>query len=62
VRKVEMIPPTNYKRPPGESSEVPPPPEERWLIPQRYGKVETSGLSVEVQTQGKNDFTLALSE
>jgi hypothetical protein len=62
VRKVRV---TGRKKPgvdPSTSSEVPPPPEEHWLIPSRYGRAETSGLTVEVTEGGKNDFVIELKD
>ena len=36
-------------------------PERRWLIPERYGSMATSGLTAEVSERGKNDVVLELS-
>jgi hypothetical protein len=42
------------------TSAVPPPPEEKHLLPERYARPDTSGLEVEVKQGEKNDFTLEL--
>ncbi len=42
------------------SSNVPPPPEEKQLLPTRYNSPATSGLVVEVKVGDKNDFVLKL--
>jgi hypothetical protein len=62
VRKVEVIDRSKPGFDYSTSSEVPPPPEERWLIPRRYGNVATSGLTVEVAEGAKNDFVLELKD
>lgn len=60
IRKVEII----DRRQPGvdysTTSEPAPPPEERWLIPERYSRYNTSGLKAEVTVGAKNDFTFEL--
>jgi hypothetical protein len=62
VRKVEVI----YRGKPAvdasATSEVPPAPEERWLIPSRYGSYETSKLTAEVREGAKNEFVLELQD
>src|SRR5262249_24487766 len=35
-------------------------PERRWVIPERYGDVATSGLTAEVMDDGKNDLIVEL--
>lgn len=40
----------------GKSAE----PQQRWLIPERYGSVETSGLTAEIAESGNKDIVLEL--
>lgn len=62
VRKSEVLPGKAPAVDASESLHLPPPPEERWLIPKRYGKVETSGLTAEVKDSGKNSIVLELKD
>ncbi|HXG11924.1 MAG TPA: carboxypeptidase-like regulatory domain-containing protein [Gemmataceae bacterium] len=62
IRKVEVIDRSKPGFDYSASSEIPPPAEERWLIPKRYGRFETSGLTVEVREGGKNEFILELKD
>lgn len=62
VRKIEVI----DRAKPGydyvEKGETAPPPEERWVTPQRYAKPETSDLTADVQSKGKNEFEFDLKD
>jgi hypothetical protein len=62
VRKVEVIDRSKPGFDYSTSSQAPPPPEERWLIPKRYGSFQTSGLTVEVPEGGKNDLVLDIRD
>ncbi len=43
------------------SSAIPPTPEQKQLLPTKYGSPTTSGLEVEVKVGDKNDFVLELN-
>ena len=37
-------------------------PQKRWVIPEHYGSVDTSGLTAEIVENGKNEIVLELQE
>jgi hypothetical protein len=39
-----------------------PPPEEKWLLPVKYGSGESSGLAASVKSEGANDFAFELPD
>jgi hypothetical protein len=41
---------------------VGPPPDEKWLLPAKYGSTATSGFTATVQASGTNDFKFDLPE
>ena len=62
IRKIEWIYPDGYQ-PPKLVDEPPRPPVEpkaRWLIPERYGDYETSGLTALVEDK-QNEFQFELT-
>jgi hypothetical protein len=62
IRKTETLPTKAPATDASESLNLPPTPDERWLIPKHYGKVETSGLTAEVSDSGKNAIVLELKD
>ena len=59
VRKVQVI----SKAPAAATDDaVGPPPDEKWLLPVKYGRSETSGLTAKVEASGPNDFKFDLPE
>jgi hypothetical protein len=60
VRKVTVVDRAKAGFDYAASTEAPPPPEEKWHLPQKYASFSTSGLSVEVTETGPNDFTFDL--
>ena len=62
IRKVQVInkgkPGVDYST----SVEPAPPPEIRWLLPERYSDFDNSGLTVEVTGNGTNEFTFDLKD
>jgi len=66
IRKVELLPGKAIKSSEGgsgeggEDDEAPPPPIEKHLIPEKYSKVTTSGLQVDVVDGQPNEFSFEL--
>ena len=59
VRKVQVI----RKAPaPAADDAVGPPPDEKWLLPMKYGNSATSGFTATVNETGENDFKFELVE
>jgi hypothetical protein len=60
VRKVQVIPSSR----PGDAPDdlVTPPPDEKWLLPMKYGYSESSGLTATVKADAKNDFKFELPD
>ncbi|MSR32615.1 MAG: hypothetical protein EXR99_14035 [Gemmataceae bacterium] len=46
----------------GASSEIPPLPEERWQIPQKFGSAQTSGLGLEIPESGNKALVIELKD
>jgi hypothetical protein len=42
--------------------QVGPPPDEKWLLPAKYGYTNTSGLAATVQADAKNEFKFELAD
>jgi hypothetical protein len=60
VRKIELI---RGERPAqAADDQAGPPPDEKWLLPVKYGYTSTSGLTAEVAADGTNDFKFELGE
>jgi hypothetical protein len=60
VRKVEVI--RGQKGEPVSDDYVGPPPDEKWLLPIKYSKAETSGLAATVREGRTNDIKLELQD
>jgi hypothetical protein len=60
VRKVEVIPSNR----PGDAPDdlATPPPDEKWLLPVKYGHTTSSGLTATVKADATNDFKFELPE
>ena len=60
VRKVQVI---KAERPANAPDDlVTPPPDEKWLLPMKYGNTTTSGFTASVKAEGKNDLKFELTE
>lgn len=62
IRKVLLIDKAKKGTDTGASSEIPPLPEERWLIPQKYGNPDTSGLGLDIPDAGNQKLILDLKD
>jgi hypothetical protein len=60
IQKVQVIPGKTSGAIPDDY--VGPPPDEKWLLPAKYGSTATSGFTATVQTGATNDFKFDLSE
>jgi hypothetical protein len=60
VRKIQVI--SGAKSPPATDDAVGPPPDEKWLLPAKYGHAESSGLTASVKESAANDFKFELQE
>jgi hypothetical protein len=60
VSKLEPFNPANGGADRTTTTNVAPNPARRWLIPRRYGDVETSGLSADIPEEGVSDLVLEL--
>jgi hypothetical protein len=60
IRKVEIT--RGGKSEPVPDDYVGPPPDEKWLLPAKYGAASTSGLTATVKEGAKNVFTFELSD
>ncbi len=60
IRKVQVIPSSR----PGDAPDdlASPPPDEKWLLPVKYGHTASSGLKASVQAEVSNDFKFELSD
>jgi hypothetical protein len=59
VRKVQVT----LKAPAAATDDaVGPPPDEKWLLPAKYGHSESSGLTASVKENGENDFKFELQD
>jgi len=61
IRKVEIIDKSKPGFDYGASNEIPPPPEERWIIPRKFSDPNTSGLKAEVVAGQKNEIVFDLN-
>ena len=60
LHKIEMI---RSERPADAPDDLAtPPPQEKWLLPMKYGSTSTSGLTASVKVEAKNDFKFELTE
>jgi hypothetical protein len=60
VRKVQVI---RAERPAGAPDDLAmPPPEEKWLLPMKYGDTTTSGITASVKAETKNEFKFEIAE
>jgi hypothetical protein len=60
VRKVQVI---KGERPANAPDDLAmPPPDEKWLLPMKYGNTATSGFTASVKAAAKNDFKFELIE
>jgi hypothetical protein len=60
VRKIQVI---RSDRPANAPDDLAtPPPDEKWLLPTKYGHTASSGLTATVKPAGKNDFQFELSD
>jgi hypothetical protein len=60
VRKIEVI---GGNRPADAPDDLErPPPDEKWLLPVKYGHTATSGLTATVKADGDNDFKFELAD
>lgn len=62
VRKLEMLVQTKKANDNEISSVIPPMPEERWQIPQKFGSPATSGLGLELPDSGNQKIILDLKD
>ena len=62
VRKLEMLVKTKQGAENEISSVIPPMPEERWLIPKKFGNPELSGLGLELPDTGNPKIILDLKD
>lgn len=62
VRKVLLIDKSKKEIDTGASSVIPPLPEERWLIPQKFGNPETSELGLDIPETGNRKLILDLKD
>lgn len=62
VRKVEVIDKTKEGVDYSTTSNVPPPPEERWHLPKKYADTKTSGLIATVSAGDPNQIELELKD
>jgi hypothetical protein len=60
VRKVQITP--SHRPPDAPDDLVTPPPEEKWLLPVKYGHTVSSGLTATVKADGENDFRFELPD
>lgn len=60
VSKVKLINPLDPNIDRTATTAKLPKTERRWLIPQRYGSMQTSGLTVDIPEDGKEDIVLEL--
>ena len=60
VRKIQVI--SGGKSPPATDDAVGPPPDEKWLLPTKYGHSDSSGLTATVQENAENDFKFELQD
>lgn len=60
VQKIQV---TRGNRPANAPDDlVTPPPEEKWLLPMKYGNSTTSGFTASVKAEAKNEFKFELVE
>jgi hypothetical protein len=60
VRKVQVI---KGERPANAPDDLAsPPPDEKWLLPMKYGNTTTSGFTASVKAETKNEFKFELVE
>jgi hypothetical protein len=60
VRKVQVI---RTARPADAPDDlVTPPPEEKWLLPAKYGDTTTSGFTASVKAEAQNDFKFEIAD
>jgi hypothetical protein len=60
VRKIQVI--SGANSPPATDDAVGQPPDEKWLLPAKYGQSESSGLTATVKENAANDFKFELQE
>jgi hypothetical protein len=60
IRKVEVIDKSKPGFDYGASNEIPPPPEERWIVPKVYSDPKTSNLKAEIKPGEKNEVNFDL--
>jgi hypothetical protein len=60
VRKVQITPSQRPADAPDDL--VTPPPEEKWLLPTKYGHTTSSGLTATVKADGENNFRFELAD
>ena len=59
VRKIQV---QSSNKPPASDDAVGAPPDEKWLLPAKYGNSATSGFTATVNESGANDFKFELVE
>jgi hypothetical protein len=60
VRKVQVIPGNRPSEAPDDLATTPP--DEKWLLPVKYGHSDSSGLTANVKPDAKNDFKFELPD